>query len=546
MGYAGRWRVFQDCFTYPRYLDYGVPRFRILQGPSAMNTIAEGLLLLDAENDIEGMVRRVQDEGKDLTELTLAAFQLLVANHLRPAYLIAMLLANAGYRHPVTALALAVGGLSFGSAEEETRGLAILREQMEGMEARPQATFYTAVVEPVMRRILAAPLRSWDYDRMLRILEILRAGVPSLRALFDLDTTPPLLSLEGLRRRGRERSRILTYATPPASEPRRARRAVVAVRDLFFPNDPKSRPMDLGPRLVEAMDAYGWRTRYYGIACRNLITEYRDVAELCEAHEAEVLILDDNLIEAEYARPARVDMIARLRRMRPELKIVSILFDTWSLEPQLITGALSGVDCVWEMTSPSLPLWREPPFAGKTLHMQVPHAGNQSAPDKRLDGGMSFCGGVMGYNWNRAFWLAAAARLGLPIERRLSTHTADGLPALDSYANYMRQLAQSPCSLNLSMRSDLTRIVTGRCFETIISGSLLVQESTPDMDYYFTSGEHYLEFSTIAEFAAVARFLAENRDEAEEVRRCGNAFACERYSDDRLIGYLDKRLFFPD
>ncbi len=33
--------------------------------------------------------------------------------------------------------------------------------------------------------------------------------------------------------------------------------------------------------------------------------------------------------------------------------------------------------------------------------------------------------------------------------------------------------------------------------------------------------------------------------EAEEIRRRGNAFARERYSDEKLIGYLDKALFYP-
>lgn len=511
-----------------------------------MNSIAEALLLLDAENDIDGMIRYVQDPGRDPNEMLLAVYQLITSGCIRPAYVMAMLLANTGMQNSVASVALAVGGLSFGNAVEEQRGLTALRSQVETLNVQQSASFYISVIEPVMKRLLAAALGVSNYDLILRILEILKAGVPSFREIFDLEAATPALTLEGLRRRGREQSRLITYATPPASEPRAMRRAVVAVRDLFFPNHPGARSMDLGPRLVTAMDDYGWQTRYYGIQCANLMDDHKNIIDACISHDADVLILDDNLIEAEYSRPGRLAMIAHLRRELPALKVVSILFDTWALPPAVLTDSLAMVDCVWEMTSPSLPLWREPAFVGKLLHMQVPHAGNYGEPVQPLGSGISFCGGVMGYNWHRAFWLAGASSLKLPVERRLSTHMSDGLPALESYANYMRQLAESPCSLNLSMRSDQTCIVTGRCFETIVSGSLLLQEATPDMHYYFTSGEHYLEFSTIAELSAIARFITTNRDEAEEIRRSGNAFARERYSDDKLIGYLDWKLFFPN
>jgi hypothetical protein len=510
-----------------------------------MNSIAEALLLLDGENDLDGMIRYAQDGSHAPNDMVHAVYQLLVSGGFRPAFIIAMLLANAGHQNPVAAMALAVGGMVFGNAEEESRGLTSLQAHLDFLNAEQSASFYTSVMEPVIKRLLESALRTSDNDLVLRILKILKAGAPRFRTILDLDAAAPALTLEELRRRGRERSRLITYPSPPATAPRQARRAMVAVRELFFPNHPRSRPMDLGPRLVAAMENYGWQTGFFGIQCANLMDDYKNLAEACIAQETELLILDDNLIEAEYALPARAEMIAHLRRELPSLKVVSILFDTWILTPAAMTDALASVDCVWEATSPSLPLWQEPAFAGKLLHMQIPHAGAGSPPVLPLNSSVSFCGGVKGYNWHRAFWLAGADSLKLPIEQRLSSHMTDGLPPLESYAVYMRQLSEAPCSLNLSMRSDQTCIVTGRCFETIFSGSLLLQEATPDMDYYFTAGEHYLEFSTMAELSAIVRFITTNRDEAEEIRRCGNAFARERYSDDMLIGYLDRKLFFP-
>lgn len=509
-----------------------------------MDDVVETLLRLNVEDDIDGMVRCAREEGRDPSTLVHAVYRLIVAGEVRPAYVAAMLLANSGIPNPVVSVALAVGGLVFGNPEEEARGRAMLRSQMDKLDAGQVANVYTAVVEPVFKRLLEGALKMSDQAMVLKILEIMKEGTPRFRTIFDLQAPVPTLDIEELRRRGHERARLVEYSSPPAGVPRQTRRAVVAVRELFFPSLPWSRPLDLGPRLVAGMQSYGWDTSFYGMKCLNLLEDYRGIIEFCKQQQAEVLVLDDNMIEAEAARPARAEMIAQLRREMPSLKIVSILFDSWVLDPVVLTECLAPVDCVWETTSPSLALWKDPVFAGKLLHMQVPHAGNDGPPKTPMQPRVSFYGGVKGYNWHRAFWMAAVSSLDLPVEKTLSSHAADGLPALESYALYMRQLAEAPCSLNLSMRSDLSCIVTGRCFETIVTGSLLVQEATPDMEYYFISGEHYLSFDSVTELRAVIDFIDKNKEEADAIRQRGNAFARERYSDDKIIGYLDNILFF--
>ncbi len=510
-----------------------------------MNETVETFLRLNAENDIDGMVRYTREGIGRPDVLVHAVYYLILTGKLRPAYVVAMLLANARIENPAISVALAVGGLTFGNAEEETRGRNLLRAQVDQSDAVPWAEFYREVLEPVFRRLLEAPLLAANQNQVLRILEILQEGVPNFRTMFDRQASAPPLTLDALRRRGQGSARLVDYPSPPAGIARPARRAVVAVRELFFPDMPWSRPLDLGPRLVAGMAAYGWQASFHGMKWSDQRVDYQGIVEFCRQQQAELLILDDNMIEATSIRPARAAMIALLRRELPSLKIVSILFDTWSIEPALLKECLADVDCIWETTSPSLSVWQDPVFAGRLLHMQVPHAGNACPPVPPLRPSFSFRGGVMGYNWHRAFWLAAADALGLPIDKTLSSHATDGLSALDSYTLYMQQLAQAPCSLNLSMRSDLSCIVTGRCFETIITGSLLVQEATPDMDYYFVSGEHYLSFSSLAELKAVIDFIDKNRDEADAIRHRGNAFARERYSDDKIIGYLDKALFYP-
>ena len=162
-------------------------------------------------------------------------------------------------------------------------------------------------------------------------------------------------------------------------------------------------------------------------------------------------------------------------------------------------------------------------------------------PNAPLQPRLTFTGGVFGYNWHRVFWLAAAQQ-SIPLEFHQSTHICDGMSVLDSYAAYFRRLAVGGASVNFSMRPNLSRILTGRFFETVLSGALLVQEETPDMAYYLTPGEHFLSFRSISELRAIVRFIDEAPEQAEVIRRCGNDFARAHYNDESLIGYLDAML----
>ena len=96
------------------------------------------------------------------------------------------------------------------------------------------------------------------------------------------------------------------------------------------------------------------------------------------------------------------------------------------------------------------------------------------------------------------------------------------------------------------MLEEENRYLTGRTFEVPLCGALLVQEVSPLTHHYFIPGEHFLEFSTISELVGVMRFINEHREEAEEIRRCGNAFARERYNDAQMVAHFDHFLYSGD
>jgi hypothetical protein len=275
---------------------------------------------------------------------------------------------------------------------------------------------------------------------------------------------------------------------------------------------------------------------------RDILEDYRGIADMCRQTNAEILVLDDNLIENVPIRRVRAELIAQLRESLPDLKIVSVYFDPWMLAANDLREASAMVDVVWA-PFPSMPLWKTPEFESKVLMATWPLGFDFTPPAAPIQPRLTFAGGVMGYNWHRALWLGAAQHEGLPIDRQVSSHKPDGLGAIESFAGYLGRLANATCSLNLSMRGDLQKVVTARTFETIFSGALLVEEWSPDLDHYFVAGEHYFPFTNFAELRAIIGFIQAHPEEAQEIRKRGNEFALQYYSDARAMGALDRLLF---
>ncbi|MBF0460615.1 MAG: glycosyltransferase [Magnetococcales bacterium] len=515
--------------------------------------ITPGLLAtldrLDTTNDTSAWAAFLQDDTQDPNELVFALYHLLLQTRLRPAYILAAFLAEKGIQNPFLSIALGVGGLLFHNPEHEAYGLAQLTLQADQLLAeQPEVHdhIYKKIIEPTMTLLLASALPAADHAQTFRILSILQAFSPHFRTLFDWNAPIPEFSLAEMRRRGQaQQSLLLHYPLPPPEAPRPRRRVLVVIREYIFPDKPWSRPFDMGPRMVAAMNAYGWSTDFFPLKGVDLVAEAQAIVELCRQTGVELLFLDDDILLK--AMPLRTHLLAQLRQVNPSIKVVGCLIDSWEVAAEILQEGAAGVDLIWATDSASRPVWTDPALADKVLHLPIPSGTDPISPAERpLTDQPHFSGSISGYNWHRAFWVAAFERVGLPVQTHVATHATDGLSALDSYALYMRQLAEATSCINLTMRANQTCTVTFRSFETLLAGSLLVQEASPSMVRHFILGEHYLEFSTLAELIALMRFVRDHRAEAEAIRQRGHRFAQERYNDAKLIGYWDKALFFPE
>ena len=509
-----------------------------------MESFIETVLRLDANNDLAGLHEFVRGNPPKLHEMLDVIFQLLSKVRMQSSFVLALILANAGFKHINISLALIFSGMFLNKPEEEKRGMENLSAQTEMLTIEQKTYFFNHIITPVMAPMLVAFLENADHVRVLRLLDVLKILDPRFRTLFDWDAPVPEFSLAKLRQRGREQARIINYPLPPSGVPRQQQRVLVTGRETVFMR-PDSRFNDLGPRITLAMNNYGWQAEFYGL--NSSVDWWSAIPAICRQKKSDVLLLEDGLMVGNaLMKGLRAKMIAQLRQDNPSLKIVGYLLDSW-LKPTVFKETSALLDLVWDFSAPSLSIWQDPTVAKKVICLPCPSA-NICTPKQPLLSHMLFAGSVKGWNWHRAFWLSAIDRLKIPIKHSLSTHSPDGLSIMESYGLYMRRLADATCCFNLTMRPDIdhTCIVTGRSFETILSGSLLVQETTPDMHCFFVSGEHYLEFASLAELSSITQFITEHKEEAEEIRRCGNAFAREHYSEEKLVGYLDKALFFPD
>lgn len=524
-----------------KVMESGVPNF------------LETAIRLDAADDPAGLAQWVCERPFNLNECIGALSHFLTGVRLRSAFVLAMLLAKNGHQHLLVSIALSFGGVLYGRPEEEARGLTRLSAQADPLSLKQRGQIFDVVVNPLMQHLLKpGASRSLANDEILRLLEICKAVVPLFRPMFDRDAVAPVLSLDGLRQRGRERARLITHPLPSTDQPRPRRRAVVFMKDFY-----------IARRIFAAMEAYGWQMALHGTPGWGITQQdCQRVMELCREQDVQLLVLYFDQVLAPTQAQAFCDLFVLLRQEKPDLKLVVVVCDAWYFRKGLVEGEpdlpfkplfcqlVDLIDAVWTSDSPSLTMWESPIFAGKVLHAHLPHGGHRALPDRPLTPQMLYIGHKYDwYLWHRLFWLLSAERLGLPVEQKEHLFTTEcalvprGDEALETYARHMQRIQEATCCLHFTRKENLHCIVTHRSFEAPLNGALLVQEYAPDMHRFFIPGEHYLEFDSLADLSAIARFITERREEAEEIRRCGNAFAREHYSDEKLLGYLEKFLW---
>jgi hypothetical protein len=108
-------------------------------------------------------------------------------------------------------------------------------------------------------------------------------------------------------------------------------------------------------------------------------------------------------------------------------------------------------------------------------------------------------------------------------------HNRTTINALTTEA-YRREMASARLVFNNGFNSNTESIVTGRAFEAIYSGAVLLEESGSDINQLFAPFVHYIPVAGVHQLMHFAGFMI--RHEAERLKMASRAkdFALRRYA----------------
>jgi hypothetical protein len=221
-------------------------------------------------------------------------------------------------------------------------------------------------------------------------------------------------------------------------------------------------------------------------------------------------------------------VLKRLRRkgIRP----VALWWDTCN--DAFVKSALSLREAIEKhcvIDNPQLDLG--PSEEGKALSKQMlalysPYT--QVFPRKKRDLDVVFMGQIDGYRGNRWKFLEYL------LSRRVALYyTVNSAMDQSSHSQYQETLARSKIGINFSMSVDRHQL-KARVFETMLAGSLLLEQRNPQTGFYFTEGKEYVAFATPTELYEKINYYLAHEDERIKIANAGQRKVREIYNGERF------------
>jgi hypothetical protein len=158
-----------------------------------------------------------------------------------------------------------------------------------------------------------------------------------------------------------------------------------------------------------------------------------------------------------------------------------------------------------------------------------------------------FCGN--GGIHRRPGWLKwaqqVADRHGMRADLRQHDRSRQHAP-FPTNAAYAEALRRARMVLNLSSRGRGLKAMTGRSWQAIASGAVLLEENNAALPYYFAPFLHYIPFETMQDLDAGMKLFGTDPTLAEEIGAGAAAFHAEHYGEARcwaaILAALDARI----
>ncbi|MBF0183152.1 MAG: glycosyltransferase family 1 protein [Magnetococcales bacterium] len=361
--------------------------------------------------------------------------------------------------------------------------------------------------------------------------------------------------MESIRQQAWQSSQLFENALPTVQQAQRCRRVLVCLNGSIQKGS--------GVRIAKAMSDYGWQVEMLPrvLEPKSLQEDCRMLLECCRQGMPELLLFEASHMIAHDA-DTYLAMKKEVLALLPAAHFLGVLVDVdGNTENKIIEKFGAFFDKLVSYGIPPAEMASHPQFSGKIMRAWPPVFGEGiGSVSKPLESVPLFDGIFHASNWSRLLWYVALRHYDCNINWKLNVFSYHNevykRSPLEYYRDYIKGLEEATCCLSLSALSadspvtdrgvEPEGIMTGRAMETVLSGSLLIQEYSPNTRRFLLPGEHYLEFHTFAELRAILKFIVEHKEEAEAVRQRGFAFAQARYGPDKLVGYIDKFVFYSD
>jgi len=144
---------------------------------------------------------------------------------------------------------------------------------------------------------------------------------------------------------------------------------------------------------------------------------------------------------------------------------------------------------------------------------------------------------------DRRFWLRNLSGLAKSrnMELVLIIFNYHKLKFRSIWSSYIDNLSKSLVGISLAQKSDSHSLVTGRTFDVISVGSLVLQQETGNdqpLSYFYNEYEHYLKFRCLCEIEQLIDWVSLNINSAKQIGATARKFNNLHYSPERLWKYL--------
>ncbi len=152
---------------------------------------------------------------------------------------------------------------------------------------------------------------------------------------------------------------------------------------------------------------------------------------------------------------------------------------------------------------------------------------------------------IVGHNSReRGDLLAMLQAYEVPISPYLHSRLSDNAPDLQEYGKLLRESRLTYNTGRIHGTSSFS-VLTGRCFESILSKTVLLEEVGSGITDYFLPFVHYVPYANCTQLVMFSQFLLKNDDYRRRIADQAYAWHRQRYTPRHFWGALLKSLGLP-